>query len=513
MANETNYNIFKDFLESINYSTPTDLDTFKEGKKIIYQCNNGHQSSANVDTFRSKKKKCMEQEGSVLCVKCVGKKVGRPKGSTDASLDSAYNTYKRFLESVGYKITIDFEQFNQSSTKDTSRRVTFVCNEGHETEVSSAVFNRKKREYEKNGTMLCNDCTGRGKSKDVDTKLEELRKVVFEMNGHHVMAINGTVTHKCGLCGEVNESWESNIRSKTTLHCRKCKDTDVALEASCSRPVKKPEFGMGVFMNFEKYLEERGYEMVSNFEEFQKNEMSFKCELGHVTPMKVTSFNNRKHSTIIKDNSKLLCHDCNCKGETFEDKLVNLMCEVKLNTGHEVLTLERNRVVTFKCGVCGNINTSSSHNLTRRNASSRCNICVENPMHNPESVHKLMMTSFSKKAFKYPSGRVDMVMGYEPLCIATLLNSYEEDDIVTDCRKIPTFKYRCVNDNGTERDAVYYPDILLPDKIIEVKSTWTFEKEKINNLRKFEAVANAGYKFECWIYDGRKNTNPNILTF
>lgn len=433
MANETNYNIFKDFLESINYSTPTDLDTFKEGKKIIYECNNGHQSSANVDTFRSKKKKCMEQE-SVLCVKCVGKKAGRPKGSNDASLDSAYNTYKRFLESIGYKITINFEQFNQSSTKDTSRRVTFVCNGGHETEVSSAVFNRKKREREKNGTLLCNDCTGRGKAKDVDTKLEELRKVVFEMNGHHVMAINGTtVTHKCGLCEEVNESWESNIRSKTTLHCRKCKDTDVALEASCSRPVKKPEFGMGVFMNFEKYLEEHGYEMVSDFEEFQKNSMAFKCREGHVTPMKVTSFNNRKHSDLIKNDTERLCHDCN--GD--------------------------------------------------------CNV------------------SYAKKPFVFPSGRVDKVMGYEPRCLEELLKTYDENDIVTDRKKLPVFKYDKEKD-GKNYEGTYYPDIMVQDKIIEVKSKYVYKLDEENNLKKFNAVTYKGHDLECWIYD---KDDLNILKF
>jgi hypothetical protein len=229
--------------------------------------------------------------------------------------------------------------------------------------------------------------------------------------------------------------------------------------------------------------------------------------------MKVTSFNNRKHSDLIKNNSKLLCHGCNCRGKTFEDKLCDLTSKVKISTGHEVLTLERNRIITFKCGTCGTINKSSSNNLTRGCATSRCSVCVENPMHNPDSVHKLMQTSFSKKSFVFPSGRIDMVMGYEPLCLKTLLNSYHEDDIVTDCRKIPTFKYRCLNDDGTERDALYYPDILLPDKIIEVKSTWTFEKEKINNLRKFQAVANSGYKLECWIYDGKKNIHPDILMF
>ncbi|CCV02507.1 Csr/MutH/archaeal HJR family nuclease [Armadillidium vulgare iridescent virus] len=513
MTIEQKFDVFLNFLQSQGYTMDSDFDGFSGGRRIQWTCNNGHSEDWKLDTFSKTKKKC-EETGSILCKKCIGSKAGRPSGITPTSTDSAYNAYKRFLESIGYKIVIDFDTFTQSSDKDTSRQVVFVCDQGHETTVAAAVFNRKRRGYEKDGIMLCNDCTGRGKPKDVDVKLEDLKKIVFEMNGHHVIANNGmVVSHKCGLCDEMNESWESNIRSKTTLHCRKCKNSETALQASVSRPVKKPEFGIGVFLNFKKYLEEHGYEMVSDFEIFKENKMSFRCDEGHITTMKVTSFNNRKHSDLIKGNIKLLCHDCNCKGESFEDKLVDLMNNVKLKTGHNVLTLGRNRVVTFKCGTCGNVNKSSSHNLTRSAASRRCNVCVENPMHNPESVYKLMQTSFSKKTFEFPSGRIDMVMGYEPLCLSTLLNFYDENDIITDCRIIPTFKYRCLNDDGTERDALYYPDIQLPDKIIEVKSTWTFEKEKINNLRKFQAVADSGYKLECWIYDGKKNTRPDILEF
>jgi hypothetical protein len=45
---------------------------------------------------------------------------------------------------------------------------------------------------------------------------------------------------------------------------------------------------------------------------------------------------------------------------------------------------------------------------------------------------------------------------------------------------------------------------LLPDKIIEVKSEFTFNLDKENNLRKMDAVVEQGHNFEFWIYNNKK---------
>ena len=41
--------------------------------------------------------------------------------------------------------------------------------------------------------------------------------------------------------------------------------------------------------------------------------------------------------------------------------------------------------------------------------------------------------------------------------------------------------------------------------MIEVKSIWTFNKNKQNVLLKAQECINQNYKYEIWIYDYKKN--------
>jgi hypothetical protein len=51
----------------------------------------------------------------------------------------------------------------------------------------------------------------------------------------------------------------------------------------------------------------------------------------------------------------------------------------------------------------------------------------------------------------------------------------------------------------------YYPDLFIKSKnmIVEVKSMWTYNKDKEKNLLKKEACLSMGYLFEFRIYDGK----------
>ena len=54
---------------------------------------------------------------------------------------------------------------------------------------------------------------------------------------------------------------------------------------------------------------------------------------------------------------------------------------------------------------------------------------------------------------------------------------------------------------------VYYADIYIKseNKIIEVKSDYTMEKDYDKNMTKWESCVEQGYEFEFWIYDNKKN--------
>jgi hypothetical protein len=103
---------------------------------------------------------------------------------------------------------------------------------------------------------------------------------------------------------------------------------------------------------------------------------------------------------------------------------------------------------------------------------------------------------FSYYDFEFPSGKVVRVQGYEPKVLAKLVIDYDEDNIVVGVQDIINcigfFHYEY--EGETHR---YYPDIYIKseNRVIEVKSTYTFNKEKEKNLLKRDSVLNKGINF------------------
>lgn len=115
--------------------------------------------------------------------------------------------------------------------------------------------------------------------------------------------------------------------------------------------------------------------------------------------------------------------------------------------------------------------------------------------------------NYQMKSFIFPSGNVVNVMGYEPKALTVLLEAgFDENDIIVTGRK--SIKY--IFDGETK---VYHPDIVLKseNKIIEVKSSYTFEKD-LKLTHKAEGCKSAGFKFEVWIFD-RESNNYSIVSF
>ena len=104
---------------------------------------------------------------------------------------------------------------------------------------------------------------------------------------------------------------------------------------------------------------------------------------------------------------------------------------------------------------------------------------------------------YSYYDFEFPSGKVARVQGYEPKVLTKLVIDYNEDDIIVGVQNIINeigfFHYDY--EGKTHR---YYPDIYIKseNKVIEVKSTYTFNKEKDKNLLKRESVLNKNINFK-----------------
>jgi hypothetical protein len=130
---------------------------------------------------------------------------------------------------------------------------------------------------------------------------------------------------------------------------------------------------------------------------------------------------------------------------------------------------------------------------------------------NPEVVAKMINTKIKKygsllapcyrfKEFVFPSGRIVKVQGYEDKALILLIQKYSEDNIIVGRKEISAEigKIYYMNKNTQH---IYFPDIYIKseNKIIEVKSSYTYEVHKdINELKK-QACIDKGLFFEFLI--------------
>ena len=101
-----------------------------------------------------------------------------------------------------------------------------------------------------------------------------------------------------------------------------------------------------------------------------------------------------------------------------------------------------------------------------------------------------------------PSGDIRKVQGYEPFALTKLLEHYTEDQLKTSVKNVPRIQYKV---NGKKR--YHFPDIFIPheNKLVEVKSTWTFKNKADNVLLKKKTAEEQGFLYEIWCFDGKGN--------
>ena len=122
-------------------------------------------------------------------------------------------------------------------------------------------------------------------------------------------------------------------------------------------------------------------------------------------------------------------------------------------------------------------------------------------MHNPEIFEKVVKNSFKRKEYTLPSGKTIIYQGYENIAYDKLLETIGEDDFTNDVKKMPKVMY-----TQNEKVRRYYPDIYIPsqNRIIEVKSAYTFNRCLEQNRCKMKQCIEDGIKFEFWICDTKK---------
>jgi hypothetical protein len=106
------------------------------------------------------------------------------------------------------------------------------------------------------------------------------------------------------------------------------------------------------------------------------------------------------------------------------------------------------------------------------------------------------------KEYKCPSGDIRKVQGYEPYALDELIKEYTEEQVKTDRKDVPRIQYMY-----NEEEHYYFCDIFIPhiNKLIEVKSSWTFSLQNDKVIEKGRACIDKGYLYEVWIYDDKRN--------
>jgi hypothetical protein len=128
---------------------------------------------------------------------------------------------------------------------------------------------------------------------------------------------------------------------------------------------------------------------------------------------------------------------------------------------------------------------------------------VENPMQNSECFLKQQKSSFKLKEYTLPSGKKVKFQGYENKAIDLLLKSYNENDIIINDKEIKDIIGEIWYIGEDNKKHKYYPDIFIisENKIIEVKSTWTYTLHEKMNLLKKKSCINTGFKFKFMIFN------------
>jgi len=118
---------------------------------------------------------------------------------------------------------------------------------------------------------------------------------------------------------------------------------------------------------------------------------------------------------------------------------------------------------------------------------------VSHPLQVPEFFEKAQKAIFKRKEYKWKTGEISLVQGYEPIVLKELEEQgYKFEDVFTSPKDMPKIMYQL-----NEKEHRYFPDIFIPKDniIIEVKSDYTVKCDLEKNEAKFEATKALGFDF------------------
>ena len=128
---------------------------------------------------------------------------------------------------------------------------------------------------------------------------------------------------------------------------------------------------------------------------------------------------------------------------------------------------------------------------------------VRHPLQNPEISEKMFKSCHLLKDYTLPSKKVIQMQGYENFGMDELLfiEKIDENDIIISRKKVPEIWYK--DKDGKQHR--YFVDFYIPHqkRCIEIKSSYTLKKDNV--FEKQQAMKDAGYQCEIWVFDEKGN--------
>ena len=137
------------------------------------------------------------------------------------------------------------------------------------------------------------------------------------------------------------------------------------------------------------------------------------------------------------------------------------------------------------------------------------------PLQNAEILERALKSGYKRKLFLTPYDEEWYLQGYEPLVAPRLIEQYQEENITSDIKIVPAVQWTdSIGKTHVYRCDFYVESLKL---IIEVKSTWTAQKDEEKIKKCMDYWSNQGNTYRLIISDNKGNylydrTNHDILS-
>lgn len=410
-------------------------------REITLRCAVGHDLRFKITSLRNKIKSFEAGKVENMCATCI-----KPPSKEEQRV-------KERCVVLGYQ----FVRFDRSC-----RRVAYLCECGAENQSHAANLLKPERKGQ------CPKCQG-SKSR---TKIEDLR-VLFEENGCELLDTeyknkDTPLRFRCE-CGR-----EGLIRYgllKRGARCRGCKSERARVTTR------------------EKY----GVDNVSQVTEFkEKGKVTTLEKYGEDHCMKVPAIREQAEKTCLEKYGTRWAFT---QPDVYE-KAKSVMLE-RHGVEYGLQSKEIRKKCTETCQERYGVNRPMESEIFREKGKDTLEerYGVRHPLQHPPFFYKSMGSPNRGNKIYEREGKTWTVQGYEDRCIKDLINSGKAiDSIIVGTDGVPFCRY-----TFEEKGCMWYPDIWLSDEqiIIEVKSTWTYNKDP--KRMKYKMIC-CPYVCELWIY-------------